>query len=126
MMLPKLPYPKRKLAITPDQLNAIKMLYEPLLPLPPIGCHKIIASQLKMDEWRVHVGIGLVRAQMGLERWNADRTDVPEELLKKAEAANAAKAAKKAAVEESDSEAEEPKKKRGRPKKSDSEEAPKE
>ena len=79
-----------------------------------------------MDEWRVHVGIGLVRAQMGLERWNADRTDVPEELLKKAEAANAAKAAKKAAVEESDSEAEEPKKKRGRPKKSDSEEAPKE
>ena len=45
MMLPKLPFPKRKLAITPDQLNAIKMLYEPLLPLPPIGCHKIIASQ---------------------------------------------------------------------------------
>src|SRR5574344_1452445 len=40
MMLPKLPFPKRKLAITPDQLNAIKMLYEPLLPLPPIGCHK--------------------------------------------------------------------------------------
>ena len=35
MMLPKLPYPKRKLAITPDQLNAIKMLYEPLLPIPP-------------------------------------------------------------------------------------------
>lgn len=69
MMLPKLPFPKRKLAISQDQLNAIKMLYEPLLPLPPIGCHKIIAAQLKMDEWRVHVGIGLVRAQMGLERW---------------------------------------------------------
>lgn len=79
MMLPKLPFPKRKLAITPDQLNAIKMLYEPLLPIPPIGCHKIIAAQLKMDEWRVHVGIGLVRAQMGLGRWNQDRPDVPEE-----------------------------------------------
>ena len=79
MMLPKLPFPKRKLAITPDQLNAIKMLYEPLLPVPPIGCHKIIAAQLKMDEWRVHVGIGLVRAQMGMERWNQDRPDVPEE-----------------------------------------------
>ena len=67
MMLPKLPFPKRKLAISPDQLMAIRSLYEPLLPLPPIGCHKIIAVQLKMDEWRVHVGIGLIRAQMGLD-----------------------------------------------------------
>ena len=97
MMLPKLPFPKRKLAITPDQLNAIKMLYEPLLPLPPIGCHKIIAAQLKMDEWRVHVGIGLVRAQMGLERWNQDREDAPEEFKKqKAEADKAAEENKEA------------------------------
>ena len=79
MMLPKLPFPKRKLAISPDQLFAIKNLYEPLLPLPPIGCHKIIAAQLKMDEWRVHVGIGLIRSQMGLQRWNQDRADCPEE-----------------------------------------------
>jgi hypothetical protein len=79
LMLPKLPYPKRKLAISPDQLFAIKNLYEPLLPLPPIGCHKIIAAQLKMDEWRVHVGIGLIRSQMGLERWNPDRADAPAE-----------------------------------------------
>ena len=109
MMLPKLPYPKRKLAITPDQLNAIKMLYEPLLPIPPIGCHKIIAAQLKMDEWRVHVGIGLVRAQMGMERWNQDRPDVPEEF-------------KNQKAQEESTAGEEPKKKRGRPKKSDSEE----
>ncbi len=83
MMLPKVQFPKRKLAITPDQLMAIKNLYEPLLPLPPIGCHKILAAQLKMDEWRVHVGIGLVRKQMGLDRWNEDRTDVPPELREK-------------------------------------------
>ena len=107
MMLPKLPFPKRKLAITPDQLNAIKMLYEPLLPLPPIGCHKIIAAQLKMDEWRVHVGIGLVRAQMGLERWNQDRPDAPEEFKKQA---------KEAAEDDA------PKKKRGRKPKAESEE----
>lgn len=81
MMLPKLAFPKRKLAITPDQMTAIKSLYEPLLPLPPIGCHKIIAAQLKMDEWRVHVGIKLVRAQMGLERWNEDRADKPADCL---------------------------------------------
>ncbi len=84
MMLPKVQFPKRKLAITPDQMMAIKNLYEPLLPLPPIGCHKIIAAQLKMDEWRVHVGIGLVRKQMGLDRWNQDREDAPEEFKKKA------------------------------------------
>jgi len=82
MMLPKLPFPKRKLAISPDQLFAIKNLYEPLLPLPPIGCHKIIAAQLKMDEWRVHVGIGLIRSQMGLGRWNEDRPDIPAEFKK--------------------------------------------
>ena len=103
MMLPKLPFPKRKLAISPDQLFAIKNLYEPLLPLPPIGCHKIIAAQLKMDEWRVHVGIGLIRSQMGLGRWNEDRPDLPEEYkkqiaedAKKKEAEKAAKAEKKA------------------------------
>lgn len=81
LMLPKLPFPKRKLAISPDQMMAIKALYEPLLPLPPIGCHKIIAAQLKMDEWRVHVGIKLVRAQMGLDRWNEDRADKPADYL---------------------------------------------
>ena len=82
MMLPKIPFPKRKLAISPDQMFAIQNLYEPLLPLPPIGCHKIIASQLKMDEWRVHVGIGLIRAKLGLERWNQERADAPEEFKK--------------------------------------------
>lgn len=81
MMLPKLPFPKRKLAISPDQLTAIKSLYEPLLPLPPIGCHKIIAAQLRMDEWRVHVGIKLVRSQMGLDRWNETREDKPADCL---------------------------------------------
>ena len=85
MMLPKLTYPKRKLALTVDQLTAIKSLYEPLLPLPPIGCHKIIAAQLRMDEWRVHVGIGLLRKQMGLQRWNPERDDAPEEFKVKKE-----------------------------------------
>lgn len=79
MFLPKLPYPKRKLAVSPDQLMAIQNLYSPLLPLPPIGCHKFISKQLKMDEWRVHVGIGIIRKQMNLPRWNPDRDDAPAE-----------------------------------------------
>ena len=113
MMLPKLPFPKRKLAITPDQMFAIKNLYEPLLPLPPIGCHKIIAAQLKMDEWRVHVGIGLIRSQMGLQRWNQEREDAPEEFK------NQVKAQAEASNEEVSSEE---KPKRGRkPKKAEEE-----
>ncbi len=132
LMLPKLPFPKRKLAVTPDQMTAIKSLYAPLLPLPPIGCHKIIAAQLRVDEWRVHVAIKLIRAQMGLDRWNEDRPDKPadylvpkypaqEEALKKAEAKTEEKADKKA---EEPAEEEAPKK-RGRKKKEETvEEAP--
>ncbi|OGI04835.1 MAG: hypothetical protein A2Y25_04420 [Candidatus Melainabacteria bacterium GWF2_37_15] len=84
LRLPKLPYPKRKLAISPDQLTAIKNLYSPLLPLPPIGCHKFLAKQLKMDEWRVHVGIGIIRKQMSLPRWNTERDDAPAEFKNQA------------------------------------------
>ena len=142
MMLPKLPFPKRKLAISPDQMMAIKALYEPLLPLPPIGCHKIIAAQLKMDEWRVHVGIKLIRAQMGLDRWNEERADKPADYMvakhpQKAERKAMEEAAKQAqqesavAVEEPKAEVTEPteedpaaeeKPKRGRPKKKTDEE----
>lgn len=119
MMLPKLPFPKRKLAISPDQLFAIKNLYEPLLPLPPIGCHKIIAAQLKMDEWRVHVGIGLIRSQMGLQRWNQEREDCPEEFKnQKNEQADETPAAVAAEVAETEPAPEKPK--RGRkPKKTE-------
>lgn len=127
MMLPKLPFPKRKLAISPDQLFAIKNLYEPLLPLPPIGCHKIIAAQLKMDEWRVHVGIGLIRSQMGLKRWNQDRPDAPEEYRtqvqeekKAAETSEQVEQKAELTVEAAENKPEEVKPKRGRkPKKAE-------
>ena len=110
MMLPKLPFPKRKLAISPDQLIAIKSLYEPLLPLPPIGCHKIIAAQLKMDEWRVHVGIKLVRAQMGLDRWNEDRADKPADYMVSKHAKTEEPAVVEEAVEEKPKRGRKPKK----------------
>jgi hypothetical protein len=79
MKLPKLPFPKRKLAVSSDQLTAIESLYTPLLPLPPIGCHKFISKQLRMDEWRVHVGIGIIRKKLDIPRWNPDREDAPTE-----------------------------------------------
>jgi hypothetical protein len=82
MKLPKIDFPKRPLACTPDQLTAVQALYEPYLPEPPIGIHKIIAKQLKMDEWRVHVAIKLIRKSRNLPRWNEDRTDLPEEVMR--------------------------------------------
>jgi hypothetical protein len=82
MKLPKIDFPKRPLACTPDQLTAVQALYEPYLPEPPIGIHKIIAKQLKMDEWRVHVAIKLIRKSRNLPQWNEDRTDLPEEVMR--------------------------------------------
>lgn len=119
MKLPRLEYPKRKLAVTPEQLMAIETLYEPYLPLPPIGIHKIIAKQLKMDEWRVHVAIGLIRKNRNLSRWNEDREDLPAEMKEsqrkareekaQAEAEQKAKApAKKAKTEKPAAEEESP------------------
>src|SRR5574344_88800 len=128
MMLPKLNFPKRKLAVSPDQLTAIKMLYEPLLPLPPIGCHKIISAQLKIDEWRVHVGIGLIRKQLGLDRWNPERADAPEEFKQQAKVvAEEVKAPEKETATVVEPVEEEKPKKRGRKKVvKEPEEAPKE
>jgi hypothetical protein len=82
MKLPKLEYPKRKLAVTPDQLMAIEAMYTPYMtmPTPPIGIHKILAKQLKIDEWRVHVAIGLIRKAKNMPRWNTERDDLPEQM----------------------------------------------
>jgi hypothetical protein len=102
MKLPKLEYPKRKLAVTPDQLQAVELLYNPYLPTPPIGIHKIISKQLKMDEWRVHVAIGLIRKQKEMPRWNEDRDDLPESMkaqLKEKKEQEAAEAAAQPAAE---------------------------
>jgi len=132
LFLPKLPFPKRKLAVSAEQLSAIKMLYEPLLPLPPIGCHKIIAIQLKMDEWRVHVGIGIVRKQMGLDRWNEGRPDAPpsagtsaakEEPAEDKKAKKTTKKTKEKVEKESSDEESAPKKRTRKKKTDDGEEA---
>jgi hypothetical protein len=101
MKLPKLDYPKRKLAVTPDQLMAVESLYLPYLPLPPIGIHKIISKQLRMDEWRVHVAIGLLRKARNMPRWNEDRDDLPPAMKESLDAkAKEDAAAEKAAAKE--------------------------
>jgi hypothetical protein len=116
MMLPKVEFPKRPLAVTPEQLLGVQALYEPYLPTPPIGVHKVISKQLRMDEWRVHVAIKLIRKSHHLPRWNEDREDLPpwmqEELQKARERQSEAEqavaeeeAAKKLAAETQTTEA---------------------
>ncbi len=117
MRLPKLEYPKRPLAVTPDQLTAVKALYEPFLPMPPIGIHKILAKQLKMDEWRVHVAIGLIRKQMAMPRWNEDRDDLPPQMKEQLAAMQAAQ--KDGASDAAPVAAEKPKKKAAAKKKAE-------
>jgi len=102
MKLPKLDFPKRKLAVSPDQLTAVQALYDRFLPMPPIGVHKIIAKQLKMDEWRVHVAIKLIRKSRNLPQFNEERQDVPDwikELIEKNKADTARREAERLAEE---------------------------
>ncbi len=87
MNLPKVDLPKHPLAVSSDQLQAIQMLYEPYLPTPPIGIHKIVAKQLRIDEWRVHVAIKLIRKSRNLPQWNEGRPDLPEAMKVEIEAA---------------------------------------
>ena len=63
---------------------------------------------MKIDEWRVHVGIGLIRKQLGLDRWNPERDDAPEEFKVKPDTKSS-----------EDNVEDKPKKTRGRKKASD-------
>ena len=90
MHLPKTEFPKRPLAVTPDQLSAVQALYEPYLENLPIGVHKIIAKQLRMEEWRVHVAIKLIRKSHNLPRWNEGRDDLPPYMREQIELAREA------------------------------------
>ena len=51
-------------------LARIRQHYEPLLPVPPIGVHKRIASELGLDPIQVYRGIRRIRAEMRLPQYN--------------------------------------------------------
>jgi hypothetical protein len=53
-----------------EELDAIKALYEPYLPLPPIGVHKIIAQQLSIKSGVAYQAIKAVRQELGLPQYN--------------------------------------------------------
>ena len=53
-----------------EELEKIKELYVPHLPLPPVGVHKTIADQLELKPSTVYQAIKAIRQEMGLPQFN--------------------------------------------------------
>ncbi len=53
-----------------EELEKIKELYLPNLPLPPIGVHRQIAEQLSLKPATVYQAIKAIRQEMGLPQYN--------------------------------------------------------
>jgi hypothetical protein len=93
-----------------EELEKIKALYEPFLPVPPVGVHKQISEQLNFKPGEVYQAIKTIRQELNLPQYN-DPTLHEEELAlireareqqrAAAEQAKAEAAAKKAEAEAS-------------------------
>jgi hypothetical protein len=55
---------------TPEELAKIRAIYEPMLPVPPVGVHKLIAQQLDMKPGVVYQAIKTIRLEMNLPQYN--------------------------------------------------------
>ncbi|GAC1627274.1 MAG: hypothetical protein NVS4B7_16780 [Ktedonobacteraceae bacterium] len=53
-----------------EELERIKALYEPLLPVPAVGVHKQIAEQLSLKPADVYQAIKAIRQEMKLPQYN--------------------------------------------------------
>lgn len=53
-----------------EELEKIKAVYEPFLPLPPVGVHKQIAEQLELKPGEVYQAIKKIRLDMNLPQYN--------------------------------------------------------
>lgn len=63
---------------TDQTLERIRERYLPLLPVPPIGVHKQIASDLQLDPPQVYQAIRRLRAEMKLPQYNAPEMHTDE------------------------------------------------
>jgi hypothetical protein len=55
---------------TSEELEKIKAVYEPFLPLPPVGVHKQIAEQLSLKPADVYQAIKVIRQELNLPQYN--------------------------------------------------------
>ena len=53
-----------------EELEKIKAIYEPFLPLPPVGVHKQIAEQLSLKPADVYQAIKVIRQELNLPQYN--------------------------------------------------------
>jgi hypothetical protein len=53
-----------------EELEKIRAVYEPYLPLPPIGVHKTIAEELTLNPGDVYQAIKAIRLEMDLPQYN--------------------------------------------------------
>jgi hypothetical protein len=53
-----------------EELEKIKSLYEPFLPVPPVGVHKQLAEQLNFKPGEVYQAIKTIRQEMNLPQYN--------------------------------------------------------
>jgi hypothetical protein len=53
-----------------EELEKIKSLYEPLLPVPEVGVHKKIAEELSLKPGEVYQAIKAIRLAMNLPQYN--------------------------------------------------------
>jgi len=53
-----------------EQLERIRAAYAPLLPTPPVGVHKQLATELNLDPRLVYQGIRRIRAELHLPQYN--------------------------------------------------------
>ncbi len=97
---------------TAEELEKIKAVYEPYLPVPPVGVHKQIAEQFSLKPGTVYQAIKQIRLDMSLPQFNdpiLHGEEFVEQLERRrkaaeaaaAEAAAKAKEASEAASEES-------------------------
>jgi hypothetical protein len=103
-----------------EELEKIKALYEPFLPVPPVGVHKQLAEQLNFKPGEVYQAIKTIRQEMNLPQYNDPALHEEELALireareqqkaaaEKAKAEAAAKAAEQAASEAPAQSTEEP------------------
>src|SRR6266480_1894082 len=86
-----------------EELEKIKALYEPFLPLPPIGVHKQIAEQLTLKPAEVYQAIKVIRQELNLPQYNDPALHgielLPKDKKKEAAADSQADEQKTAAVE---------------------------
>jgi hypothetical protein len=53
-----------------EELEKIKAVYIPYLPLPPIGIHKTIAEELTLNPGEIYQAIKAIRLEMNLPQYN--------------------------------------------------------